>query len=93
MIVHVQNATLSDLRYFSDCKQIIAHDLYNIYWDCDFSEFKNLRCFGYRELGSGLYPGENGSKSYEEVEEKVISNLPKDCQFAKAGEDGFYLTR
>ncbi len=84
MIVHVQNATLSDLRYFSDCKQIIALDLYNIYWDCDFSEFKNLRCFGYRELGSGSYPGEKGSKSYEEVEEKLISNLPKDCQFAKA---------
>ena len=83
--IHMEDVTLSDLRYFSDCKQIITYGLFGINSDCDFSEFENLRCFYSGVIGGGVYTYVDGeldhSGDVKELEEKVLSNLPKGCRY------------
>ncbi len=81
-----EEITLSDLRYFSDCKQIITYSLSGIDRDCDFSEFENLRCFCSGFIGGGgrSYVSDDEldrSGNGRELEEKVLSNLPKGCRY------------
>ncbi len=78
------DVTLSDLRYFSDCKQIRTYKLYDIDSDCDFSEFENLRCFACGILVGGGYGGYVDTVDFSnsrQLEEKVLSNLPKGCRY------------
>ena len=78
------DVTLSDLRYFSDCKQIRTYKLYDIDSDCDFSEFENLRCFACGILVGGGYGGYVDTVDFSnsrQLEEKVLSKLPKGCRY------------
>ena len=78
--IELPEVTLSDLRYFSDCKQIITYSLFDINSDCDFSEFENLRCFACGVLIGGYAYTEDFGNS-RKLEEKVLSNLPKGCRY------------
>ena len=83
--IELPEVTLSDLRYFSDCKQIITYSLFDINSDCDFSEFENLRCFCSGVIGGGGRSYVGGKLvlygNVRELEEKVLSNLPKGCRY------------